>query len=296
MSKALGKGLSALLGENASNSALSTLANDDAELASLTSVIPVAEIHAWSDQPRRYFDEAELVDLASSIHENGVIQPIIVRKRKGKDGYEIIAGERRWRAAQMANVAAVPAVVMEADDARALEIALIENIQRRDLKPLETAEGMQQLMDKHGYTQDTLSKILGKSRSQIANTLRLLQLDNETRNLLNDELLTVGHAKLLVGHPEAAMFARKIAEQELNVRQTERLLQDYGNGTIRNRNDLPVQYRQRPKRDLSIEVSRETGLDVHIYQSSSGTGRMVIDFDNEEIFYLLRAKLKGIRT
>lgn len=218
--KGLGRGLSALLadvgpGENAP-SAPPRPAPDAS--------VPIDRIRANPAQPRRHFDEQELADLAASIREKGVIQPLILRPHPSNPGdYEIVAGERRWRAAQIAGVHQLPAVVRPLSDAEVLEIAIIENVQRADLNPLEEAQGYRQLMDRFGHTQERLAEALGKSRSHIANLLRLLTLPEPVLAMLRDGRLTAGHARALVPSPDPASLARQVVDRDLSVRQTEAL-------------------------------------------------------------------------
>ena len=189
--------------------------------------VPIERIRPNPNQPRRDFDERELQDLAASIREKGVIQPLILRPHPVEAGhYEIVAGERRWRAAQMAGVHELPAVVRDLTDTEVLELAIIENIQRADLNPLEEAQGYRQLMDRFGHTQERLAEALGKSRSHIANLLRLLTLPEPVLEMLRAGKLTAGHARALVTarHPEA--LARQVVERDLSVRQTEQLARE----------------------------------------------------------------------
>ena len=186
--------------------------------------VPIERIRPNPDQPRRDFDEKDLQELAASIREKGVIQPLILRAHPREAGhYEIVAGERRWRAAQLAGIHELPAVVRDLNDTEVLELAIIENIQRADLNALEEAQGYRQLMDRFGHTQERLAEALGKSRSHIANLLRLLTLPDSVLELLRSGKLTAGHARALVtaGHPEA--LARQVVERDLSVRQTEQL-------------------------------------------------------------------------
>jgi ParB family chromosome partitioning protein len=221
--KGLGRGLSALLAEV---TPLEETAGRPASAspARSTESYPIEKIRPNPHQPRRDFDEKELQDLAASIREKGVIQPLILRPHPVEPSeYEIVAGERRWRAAQLAGVHELPAVVRELSDSDVLELAIIENIQRADLNPLEEAQGYRQLMDRFGHTQERLAEALGKSRSHIANLLRLLTLPEPVLDLLRAGKLTAGHARALVTatHPEA--LARQVVERDLSVRQTEQL-------------------------------------------------------------------------
>jgi ParB family chromosome partitioning protein len=214
--KGLGRGLSALLADVGPV--------DAPEAAPAGHAVPIDRIHANPNQPRRDFADKDLQDLAASIREKGVIQPLILRPHPRLGGqYEIVAGERRWRAAQLAGVHDLPAVVRELADSEVLELAIIENIQRADLNPVEEASGYRQLMDRFGHTQERLAEALGKSRSHIANLLRLLTLPEPVLDLLREGRLTAGHARALVTatHPEA--LARQVVERDLSVRQTEQL-------------------------------------------------------------------------
>lgn len=217
--KGLGRGLSALLADVAPTTAEAPPRRSPTEQA-----IPIDRIRANPNQPRRDFDERELDELASSIREKGVIQPLILRPHPVEpETWEIVAGERRWRAAQRAGVHALPAVIRELDDTEVLELAIIENIQRADLNPLEEALGYRQLMDRFGHTQERLGEALGKSRSHIANLLRLLTLPEPVLDLLREGKLTAGHARALVTAPAPETLARQVIDKGLSVRQTEQL-------------------------------------------------------------------------
>jgi ParB family chromosome partitioning protein len=182
-------------------------------------------VRANPRNPRKLFSEAELTELSDSIRERGIIQPIVVRAR-GADNFEIIAGERRWRAAQRANLHEVPIVVLDVTDGEALELAIIENVQRTDLNPLEEATGYQSLANEFNHSQDDIAKVVGKSRSHIANTLRLLKLPETVKAYINSGKLTAGHARALINHPDPEAAARDIVEKGLNVRQVEALGQE----------------------------------------------------------------------
>lgn len=207
--KPLGKGLSALLGPDI---------NVDQENRLLT--IEIISITLSKYQPRTFFSERELKDLASSIKEVGILQPLIVRQT-GDDEYELIAGERRLRAAHLAGLTEVPVIVKDFDDKKSFEAALIENIQRADLTPIEEAAGYQQFINEYGYTQEELSQIIGKSRSYIANTLRLLNLPEKVRRYVHEGLISAGHARALLSSNNVESFANRIIEEKLNVRQAE---------------------------------------------------------------------------
>ncbi|MBT4907701.1 MAG: ParB/RepB/Spo0J family partition protein [Rhodospirillaceae bacterium] len=211
----LGRGLSALLGDDGED-------YQELDKAKPARELPIEQLHPGRFQPRTNFDEDELASLVESIREKGILQPILVRRDPVQaDLYEIIAGERRWRAAQRAKLHEVPVIIRELDDRAALEIALIENIQRADLSPIEEAEGYQRLMDHFSHTQDALAKAMGKSRSHIANQLRLLTLPDEVRQMIDRGELTAGHARALVGREDAVELARQITRDGMTVRDIE---------------------------------------------------------------------------
>lgn len=214
----LGRGLSALFGEEA---------EDYAELDSVrqSKMVPIGYLRPGRFQPRRDFDDAQMDALVQSVKEHGILQPLLVRRDPDDpNSYEIVAGERRWRAAQLARLHEMPVVVKELTDAGALEIALIENIQRQDLNPLEEGEGYRRLIEEFEHTQDALSRAVGKSRSHIANTLRLLRLPQSVKKMLVGGELSAGHARALLNLDDPDKLARRIVKQGLNVRQTERLV------------------------------------------------------------------------
>ncbi len=217
--RGLGRGLSALLGEEGADP---LLAEGPGPRGSRT--IPIENLLPGRFQPRRTMGDEELEDLARSIAEKGILQPILVRPHPDEPGsFEIIAGERRWRAAQRAQVHEVPVLVRDFGDLDALEVALVENLQRQDLSPLEEAEGYRRLIDEHGHTQEAIARGVGKSRSHVANTLRLLGLPDTVRRLLDAGTLTAGHARALLMAPEPETLAQTVVERGLNVRQTEQL-------------------------------------------------------------------------
>ncbi|VAW18910.1 Chromosome (plasmid) partitioning protein ParB [hydrothermal vent metagenome] len=213
----LGRGLAALIGDAAAEEGLYEAPPPDSDL-------PIEMIRANPNNPRRIFHEADLEELALSIQGQGLIQPLIVRPLEGFEGqYEIVAGERRWRAAQLARLHKVPVVVRHLTDSEALEIAIIENVQRTDLNPVEEAEGYRRLMDDFSYTQEQLSKVIGKSRSHVANTLRLISLPDKVKQYLADGLLTAGHARALITAENPVSLATEIVQKGLSVRGAEAL-------------------------------------------------------------------------
>ncbi|MDJ0937061.1 MAG: ParB/RepB/Spo0J family partition protein [Kiloniellales bacterium] len=213
----LGRGLAALLGDETED--YTTL-----DRVRTSKQVPIEFLHPGRLQPRRYFDEESLGALAESIRENGLLQPILVRRNPEQpDTFEIVAGERRWRAAQIAQLHEVPIVIRELSDAETLQLAIIENVQREDLSPLEEADGYRQLMEEFSYTQEALASVIGKSRSHIANTLRLLNLSEPVRELLTEGKLTAGHARALLNAEAPESLAKKVVAKGLSVRETERL-------------------------------------------------------------------------
>lgn len=216
--RGLGRGLSALMAD------VAVAEPSQGGRAPAERRVPVEQIVPNPDQPRRQFDEAQLADLANSIREKGVIQPLIVRPVPGDaERFEIVAGERRWRAAQLAQLHALPVLVRDLDDTEVLEVAIIENIQRADLNPIEEAAGYRQLMDRFGHTQERLAEALGKSRSHIANLLRLLGLPDDVQAYLADGRLSAGHARALIPTEDPAALARIVLDKGLSVRETEKL-------------------------------------------------------------------------
>jgi ParB family transcriptional regulator, chromosome partitioning protein len=216
----LGRGLASLIGDMAVET--TTVDRNRQQRR-----VPIDRVRPNPRNPRRNFSETDLDELSASIAERGIIQPVVVRSVRGSiDHFEIIAGERRWRAAQRAGIHDVPIVVLDVSDAEALELAIIENVQRADLNPLEEASGYQALADEFGYGQDDIAKTVGKSRSHVANTLRLLKLPEPVKAYINAGQLSAGHARALLGQPDAEAMAREIIERGLNVRQVEALAQE----------------------------------------------------------------------
>ena len=252
--KGLGRGLSSLIGET--------------KVENKTNNLSLADIVPNKYQPRKNFDEENLNDLVNSIKERGVIQPIIVRKiNTDNSKYEIIAGERRWLAAQKAGLHDIPVVVTDADDLKSLEFAIVENVQRHDLNPLEEAQGYKRLIDEFAYDQDKVSKFIGKSRSYISNSLRLLNLPKEVLDFVEQKKITAGHAKILVGLDNATFLANKFIEKKLSVRQAENLVKIFRK-TKRNtssRVDSNI-------RDLENSISEKIGLSVSIKYNKNNKG------------------------
>ena len=272
--RGLGRGLSALMAD------VGTEQPTDAPRKAETHV-PVERVHPNPDQPRRAFNEDALAELAASIKEKGIIQPLIVRPMANRpENYEIVAGERRWRASQIAQLHEVPVIIRTFDDTEVLEIAIIENIQRADLNPVDEAAGYRQLMDKFGHTQDQLSKALGKSRSHIANLLRLLNLPDDVLRMLTDGQLSVGHARALVGHPFASALARQIVDNGLSVRDAEKLAKKDTNKA----DSAPKAAKKPSTKDADTlqiegELSAALGMKVSIDHAAGGEGgKMVLNY------------------
>jgi len=217
--KRLGRGLAALIGE------MDKPADVDQRPVSADGKVPIEFVAPNPRNPRRQFGDADLADLAQSIREHGIVQPVVVRPAAEAGRYEIIAGERRWRAAQRAGLTGIPVIIRDVNDRVALELAIVENVQRTDLNAVEEALGYQQLIDEHNYTQADLGQVIGKSRSHVANTLRLLKLPEVIRDMLVDGSLSAGHARTLVTVEDPAGLAKRIVEQGLSVRQAEALAQ-----------------------------------------------------------------------
>jgi len=270
--RGLGMGLSALLGGDAPADTGGGGAHGDA-----VRTVPIEYLEPSPLQPRRHFPEEELEALAASIRAHGVLQPLVVRPAIGPGAaYEIVAGERRWRAAQRAGLSEVPVVVRELDDRTALELALVENLQREDLDPLEEAEAFRRLLDEFGRTQEEIAQAVGRSRSHVANTLRLLQLPEPVREMLRRGELTAGHARALLGAEDPVRLAREVRARGLSVRETEELVRRKRTATT------CVRAQSEPDPDLvalSRRLSHILGLQVEIRARGRG-GRLVIRYSD----------------
>ena len=261
--KGLGRGLSSLIGES--------------KVESKTNSLRLTDIFPNKYQPRKNFDEESLDDLVNSIKEQGVIQPIIVRKSNSDNSkYEIIAGERRWIASQKAGLHEIPVVVTNVDDLKSLEFAIVENVQRHDLNPLEEAQGYKRLIDEFSYDQEKVSRFIGKSRSYISNSLRLLNLPKEVLNYVEQKKITAGHAKILVGLENALFLANKFIDKKLSVRQAENLVKILR----KSKNNI---YKKTDPNILELEnsISEKIGLSVSIKNNKNNKG--VISFYYKEL-------------
>ena len=259
LKKGLGRGLSSLIG--------------DSKVKNNINKLPIHKLVRNKFQPRKIFNKESLQDLTNSIRERGIIQPIVVRP-SNNENYEIIAGERRWLASQKAGLHEVPVVLLEIDDVKSLEFSIVENVQRQDLNPIEEAQGYQRLVDDFSYNQEKISKFIGKSRSHIANSLRLLNLPKEVISLVENEKISAGHARSLIGLSNAEQIARKIVDKKLTVRQSENLVR-----ALRNSKN----YKVKPLKDpniLGLEKSIEDkiGLKVEIKANKNNSGTLSFEY------------------
>jgi ParB family chromosome partitioning protein len=258
--KGLGRGLSSLIGET--------------KIEVQKNQLPISDLKPNKYQPRKNFDEINLEDLTKSIKERGIIQPIIVRKSNNENSkFEIIAGERRWLAAQRAGIHTVPVVITDVDDLKSLEFAIVENVQRQDLNPLEEAQGYKRLIDEFSYDQEKVSKFIGKSRSYITNSLRILTLPDEVIKLIESNKLSTGHAKILVGLDNASFVANKIVDNKLSVRQAESFVKLFKkkrqkSKIIKDTNILA----------LELSVSNKIGLNVEIQNNKRNKGKISFEY------------------
>ena len=266
--KGLGKGLSALMGD---------VPQENIQTKSSSEKIPIHFICPNPSQPRKNFNQELLKELSESIKEQGIIQPILVRK-KSEDKYEIVAGERRWRAAQLAKIHEVPVIILNIDDKKSLEFAILENIQRSDLNGIEEALGYDNLIRKFAYSQETLSKILGKSRSHIANTLRLVGLPEEIKKMISDGLLTAGHARCLVNVPDNVNLAKIIVNKNLSVRQAEFLVKK--EQVFSSTKKIRINNKDTNIKSLESDLELLMGIKVDIKNKKSNSGEIKFSYKN----------------
>ena len=274
--RGLGRGLSALMADVHLAGPEQMASPRKAEL-----YVPVEKLEPNPQQPRLDFKREELESLADSIRQKGVIQPLIVRRKPGRDVYEIVAGERRWRAAQLAQLHEVPVVVRELNDTEVLEVAIIENIQRADLNAIEEALGFRQLMSRFGHTQEKLAEALSKSRSHVANLLRLLTLPAEVQDMLREGALSAGHARALIGSPKAAELAAHIVAKGLSVRETERLVKQQDSAKPSSPKAAKSAEKDADTRALEADLSANLKLTVRIDHASGGeSGAVTIRYES----------------
>lgn len=277
----LGRGLASLIGDP-------VLAEPKLPSEGEQRVVPIAQIRGGKLNPRREFKEEDLAELAESIRQKGLVQPIVVRPDRLAGGYEIVAGERRWRAAQRVGLHTIPCIVRDLSDQEVLELGIIENVQRADLNAIEEAAGYRELIDRFNYTQDQLAEVIGKSRSHLANTLRLLKLPDTVQTLVQEGKLTAGHARALVGRDDAEALAERIIDRDMNVREVEALVQAGGIGQ-------PSRRREKNADVLAFEkeLSDVLGLKVEIKRGSGESGLLVIKYGNYDQLDYIRLRLVG---
>jgi ParB family chromosome partitioning protein len=301
----LGRGLASLIGEPQPRGEARLPEQGEQRL------VPIAELHPSGLNPRKSFDETELAELADSIRAKGLVQPIVCRPDKQRGGYEIVAGERRWRAAQRAYLHTVPVIVRDLSDQETLELAIIENVQRADLNPIEEASGYSELIEKHAYTQEQLSEVVGKSRSHVSNTLRLLKLPGDVQALVREGKLSAGAARAIIGQKHVDVLAEQIVERGLNVREVEALVNELqqsqrpvqdGSGERLgligriDRDASPSRQPQQKDPDTAAfekDLSDALGLKVEVRRGPGETGYLTIQYGNYEQLDHIRNRLVG---
>lgn len=296
----LGRGLNALFGDAAVEAPVLATPGSAARAAPVAGDavqhVPVGAIRPLPGQPRRHFDETAIAELADSIALRGLLQPIIVRRSPDGDGYQLVAGERRWRAAQRAGLHQIPALVRELDDAATYEIALVENIQRQDLNAIEEASAYRRLIEDFGHNQEALAKLVGKSRSHVANLMRLLDLPESVQALVGDGSLAMGHARALIGADDAEAIARRVAREGLSVRAVEALVRE-GRGGGRK---APLEYKSmdgvgRDPDIVAVErhLSELLGIGVAIQYAGEGRGALTLKFASLDQLDMICQRLSG---
>lgn len=279
--KGLGRGLSSLMGEDTETDVISKNNSSDTKIA-------LSKLKPSSIQPRRLFDKNSINELAESIKSRGLVQPILVRPAKdNSDEFEIIAGERRWRAAQIAQLHELPAIVKNLDDSEALEMAIIENVQRADLSPIEEATGYKKLMKQYNHTQEALAPIVGKSRSHIANIIRLLHLPASIQDMITEGVISAGHARAIMNSAFPDQLAKKIIDENLSVRQAEKLAKSSKNKIQK------IKLKPTDTIDLEQKISEILGLDVIISDNGKRGGNIKIKYKTLDQLELVINKLKN---
>ena len=278
--KGLGRGLSSLMGEDTNNETISQTSYSDTKIS-------LSKLKPSSIQPRRIFDKNSINELAESIKSKGLVQPILVRPSRNKsDEFEIIAGERRWRAAQIAQLHELPAIVKNLDDSEALEMAIIENVQRADLSPIEEASGYKKLMEQYNHTQEALAPIVGKSRSHISNIIRLLNLPASIQDMITEGIISSGHARAIMNSAFPEQLAKKIVNENLSVRQAEQLAK-------RNKNKITkIKLKSSDTIDLEQSLTEILGLDVIISDRGKRGGNIKVKYKTLDQLELVTNKLK----
>ncbi len=279
--KGLGRGLSSLMGDTKDITTQTETSNQETKIS-------IVNLKPSPSQPRRLFDKSSINELAESIKSKGLVQPILVRPAPSENGiYEIIAGERRWRAAQIAQLHEVPAVIRNLDDVEALEIAIIENVQRSDLSPIEEAAGYKRLIENHGHTQEALSEIVGKSRSHIANIIRLLGLPQSIQDMISEGKISSGHARAIMNSAFPEQLAEKIANENLSVRAAEDLVKQRKSGVKK------VKLKDPDTIDLENNLTAKLGLNVSIDHKGKKGGAIKIEYKSLDQLELVTSKLKN---
>ena len=288
--RGLGRGLDSLLGDAIRDRPTSAPAQPD---GSSIRMLSISALTPHPDQPRRHFAQGALEELVQSIRQRGIIQPIVVRPAPSGKGYQIVAGERRWRAAQRASLHEIPAIVRDFEDGEALEIALIENVQREDLNPIEEAEAYHRLTEEFGHSQKALASLVDKSRSHVANLMRLLDLPAPVRAMMLEDRLQMGHARALIGHDAAETLALRIEKDGLTVREVERIVrQAKGGPTAPRRSAKPVQQSDPDIVALQNQLGDLLGLDI-VIQSEGVSGKMTIRYGSLDQLDMLCQRLSG---
>ncbi|MGI9405424.1 MAG: ParB/RepB/Spo0J family partition protein [Hyphomicrobiaceae bacterium] len=281
----LGRGLASLIGEPAN-------AEDTLPPEGEQRVVPIDQVRPSPLNPRRTFPEGELAELAASIQEKGLVQPLIVRPSEAQgEGYEIVAGERRWRASQWAGLHTIPVIVRTLSDREVLEVAIIENVQRADLNIIEEANGYAELMERYNYTQEDLAQAIGKSRSHLANTIRLLKLPEKVLEYIREGRLSAGHARPLIGRDDAERLADTIVAKDLSVREVEGLMQAKASRTGSTRKARHT--KDADTRALEQELADALGLKIDIKTGSGETGTLAIQYGNYDQLEYIRNRLLG---
>ena len=283
----LGRGLASLIGEMPS-------AEPRLPAHGEQRLVSIDQLHPSAFNPRKTFNDEELSELANSIRTRGLVQPILARPDPERGGYEIVAGERRWRAAQRAALHQVPVIVRDLNDQQVAEAAIIENVQRSDLNSIEEAAGYSELMDRYGYTQEQLSDVIGKSRSHLANTLRLLKLPDGVQSLVREGKLTAGHARALIGREDAEALAKRIVDHEMSVRAVESMMQEIEKpGAAKTGKPREAQAKDPDTRAFEKDLSDSLGLKVEIKKGSGESGVLTISYGNFEQLDYIRSRLIG---
>ncbi|HEV2600293.1 ParB/RepB/Spo0J family partition protein [Sphingopyxis sp.] len=298
----LGRGLNALFGDAAVEAPVLATPGGAAKAAPVSGDavqhVPVGSIRPLPGQPRRHFDENAIAELADSIGLRGLLQPIIVRRSPDGEGFQLVAGERRWRAAQRAGLHQIPALVRDLDDAATYEIALVENIQRQDLNAIEEASAYHRLVEDFGHNQEALAKLVGKSRSHVANLMRLLDLPDSVQALVGDGSLAMGHARALIGAPDAEAIARRVAKEGLSVRAVEALVRSGKDGDAPRKAASEVMVASGAGRDPDIvaverHLSELLGIGVAIQYAGGGKGALTLKFASLDQLDMICQRLSG---